>query len=60
MSRVMEFGIFMEEMRHGLSQAEAFGQAFGVADAAEAWGVDGVWLGEQHLNPTRSVTSSYP
>jgi alkanesulfonate monooxygenase SsuD/methylene tetrahydromethanopterin reductase-like flavin-dependent oxidoreductase (luciferase family) len=56
--RSIEFGIFMEEMRHGLSQTEAFAQAFGVADAAEAWGVDGVWLGEQHFNPTRSVMSA--
>lgn len=54
----MKFGIFMEEMRRGLSQAAAFHEAFRLVDAAEAWGLDGVWLGEMHFNPARSVLSA--
>jgi len=54
----MKFGIFMEEMSRGLSQGEAFRETLGLADAAEAWGLDGVWLGEMHFNPTRSVHSA--
>src|SRR5213076_3331546 len=29
-----------------------------LVDAAEAWGLDGVWLGEIHFNPARSVQSA--
>ncbi|HKB26219.1 MAG TPA: LLM class flavin-dependent oxidoreductase [Methylomirabilota bacterium] len=54
----MKFGVFMEEMRRGSSQVEAFAEAFALVDAAEAWGVDGVWLGEMHFNPARSVLSA--
>lgn len=54
----MKFGIFMEEMRTGLSQVDAFREAFRQVDAAEAWGVHGIWLGEIHFNPARSVISS--
>ena len=54
----MEFGIFLEETRHGSSQVAAFHEGFELVDAAEAWGVDGVWLGEIHFNPSRSVISS--
>ncbi len=54
----MEFGIFMEfETREGESQPEAFRSAFELIDAAEAWGLDAVWLGEMHFTPTRSVLS---
>ena len=54
----MHFGIFVEEMRHGASQASAFRDVFALADRAEAWGIDCVWLGEIHFTPTRSVISA--
>jgi len=54
----MHFGIFVEEKRHGASQAGAFRDVFELANRAEAWGIDCVWLGEIHFNPTRSVISA--
>jgi alkanesulfonate monooxygenase SsuD/methylene tetrahydromethanopterin reductase-like flavin-dependent oxidoreductase (luciferase family) len=52
----MHFGIFMEfETRQGRSQAESFREGFDLVEAADAWGLDGVWLGEMHFNPARSV-----
>lgn len=52
----MHFGIFMEfETRQGQSQSDAFHEGFSLVDAAEAWGLDGVWLSEMHFNPGRSV-----
>lgn len=55
----MDFGIFMEfGHRQGSSQVAAFREGFELVDAAEAWGLDGVWLAEFHFNPTRSVLSS--
>jgi alkanesulfonate monooxygenase SsuD/methylene tetrahydromethanopterin reductase-like flavin-dependent oxidoreductase (luciferase family) len=55
----MHFGIFMEfETREGRSQQEAFADGFELVDAADAWGLDGVWLGEMHFNPARSVLSA--
>src|SRR5438309_5796358 len=54
----MHFGIFVEEMRQGLSQTAAFREACDVAERAEALGVDCVWLGEIHFTPTRSVISA--
>jgi alkanesulfonate monooxygenase SsuD/methylene tetrahydromethanopterin reductase-like flavin-dependent oxidoreductase (luciferase family) len=55
----MDFGIFMEfETRPGASQAAAFREGFQLVDAAEAWGLDGVWLSELHFNPGRSVLSA--
>src|SRR5262245_57717014 len=45
-------------MRHGVTQAGAFRDVFELADRAEAWGVDCVWLGEIHFTPTRSVISA--
>jgi alkanesulfonate monooxygenase SsuD/methylene tetrahydromethanopterin reductase-like flavin-dependent oxidoreductase (luciferase family) len=55
----MHFGIFMEfETRGGRSQQESFEDGFALVDAAEAWGLDGVWLGEMHFNPARSVLSA--
>jgi alkanesulfonate monooxygenase SsuD/methylene tetrahydromethanopterin reductase-like flavin-dependent oxidoreductase (luciferase family) len=54
----MDFGIFVEERRKGTSEADAFREARELAEAAEAWGLDGVWLGEIHFNPMRSVQSS--
>src|ERR1041384_4064006 len=54
------FGIFVEEMRQGSSQsqASAFRDIFEVADHADAWGADCVWLGEIHFTPQRSVISA--
>src|SRR6266571_5038715 len=54
----MHFGIFLEERRRGAGEAQAFRETLELADAAEAWGLDGVWLGEIHFNPTRSVQSA--
>jgi alkanesulfonate monooxygenase SsuD/methylene tetrahydromethanopterin reductase-like flavin-dependent oxidoreductase (luciferase family) len=54
----MHFGIFIEEARRGSSAAAWFQEALDLVDAAEGWGIDGVWLGEIHFNPARSVLSS--
>jgi alkanesulfonate monooxygenase SsuD/methylene tetrahydromethanopterin reductase-like flavin-dependent oxidoreductase (luciferase family) len=54
----MRFGIFLEERRSGSSEAAAFREGLELVDAAEAWGLDDVWLGEIHFNPTRSVQSA--
>jgi len=50
--------MFVEEKRHEASQASAFRDVFELADRAEAWGIDCVWLGEIHFTPTRSVISA--
>src|SRR5713226_8063738 len=54
----VHFGIFVEELRHGATQAGAFRDIFETADRAEAWGIDCVWLGEIHFTPTRSIISA--
>jgi alkanesulfonate monooxygenase SsuD/methylene tetrahydromethanopterin reductase-like flavin-dependent oxidoreductase (luciferase family) len=54
----VHLGIFIEELRQGASQAEAFRDVFALADRCEAWGADCVWLGEIHFTPTRSVISA--
>jgi alkanesulfonate monooxygenase SsuD/methylene tetrahydromethanopterin reductase-like flavin-dependent oxidoreductase (luciferase family) len=54
----VHFGVFVEELRHGASQAAAFRDIFETADRAEAWGIDCVWLGEIHFTPTRSIISA--
>jgi alkanesulfonate monooxygenase SsuD/methylene tetrahydromethanopterin reductase-like flavin-dependent oxidoreductase (luciferase family) len=52
----MHFGIFMEfESCPGRSQTASFREGFDLVEAADAWGLDGVWLGEMHFNPSRSV-----
>jgi alkanesulfonate monooxygenase SsuD/methylene tetrahydromethanopterin reductase-like flavin-dependent oxidoreductase (luciferase family) len=51
-------GIFIEELRQGVTQAEAFRDIFQLAERCEAWGVECVWLGEIHFTPTRSVISA--
>lgn len=43
------------EARQGRTQAESFREGFDLVAAADAWGLDGVWLGEMHFNPARSV-----
>ena len=54
----MHVGIFVEELRYGASQTQAFRDIFEQADQAEALGIDCVWLGEIHFTPTRSVISA--
>jgi alkanesulfonate monooxygenase SsuD/methylene tetrahydromethanopterin reductase-like flavin-dependent oxidoreductase (luciferase family) len=54
----MHFGIFLEERRPGGTDLAAFQETFELAEASEAWGLDGVWLGEIHFNPVRSVSSA--
>ena len=54
----MHFGIFLEERRRGASEAETFRETIDLVEAAEAWGLDGIWLGEIHFNGTRSVQSA--
>src|SRR5215475_10839295 len=44
--------------RASQDQTAAFRDIFEVADRAEAWGIDCVWLGEIHFTPTRSVISA--
>jgi alkanesulfonate monooxygenase SsuD/methylene tetrahydromethanopterin reductase-like flavin-dependent oxidoreductase (luciferase family) len=54
----VHFGLFVEEMRQGASQASAFSDVFDLAERADALGLDCVWLGEIHFTPTRSVISA--
>jgi alkanesulfonate monooxygenase SsuD/methylene tetrahydromethanopterin reductase-like flavin-dependent oxidoreductase (luciferase family) len=50
--------MFVEEKRYEATQASAFRDVFELADRAEAWGIDCVWLGEIHFTPVRSVISA--
>ena len=54
----MDFGVFLEQTRRGTGQADAFREMFELVDAAEAWGLDVVWLAEMLVNPARSVLSA--
>jgi alkanesulfonate monooxygenase SsuD/methylene tetrahydromethanopterin reductase-like flavin-dependent oxidoreductase (luciferase family) len=54
----MHFGLFVEQMRQGLSQADAFRETWSLVDQAEAGGIDCIWLGEIHFDPVRSVIST--
>src|SRR2546422_1534209 len=54
----VHFGIFVEEMRQGAGQRAAFRDVFELADGADAWGIDCVWLGEILSPPTRPVISA--
>ena len=54
----MDFGVFCEQMRRGVSQTDAFQEISDLVDAAEAWGLDIVWLAEMMVNPSRSVLSA--
>ncbi len=53
----MGFGMFLEKTRRGTDQPEGFKEMFALGDAAEAWGLDVVWLAEMLVNPARSVLS---
>jgi alkanesulfonate monooxygenase SsuD/methylene tetrahydromethanopterin reductase-like flavin-dependent oxidoreductase (luciferase family) len=55
----MEFGVFHEfPRRKGQTEAESFAEGFEIADAAERWGLDAMWLAELHFNPDRSVLAA--
>src|SRR3989442_2937069 len=54
----MHFGIFLEERRPGTSEAAAFQETLDLAEEAQTSGLDGIWLGEIHFNPSRSVHSA--
>jgi len=54
----MHFGIFVEESRKGIEQIASFREAFELAELADTWGLDCVWLGEIHFAPARSVISA--
>ncbi len=54
----MHFGIFLEERRRGVTEMATFRETLELVDGAEAWGLDGVWLGEIHFNGERSVQSA--
>jgi alkanesulfonate monooxygenase SsuD/methylene tetrahydromethanopterin reductase-like flavin-dependent oxidoreductase (luciferase family) len=54
----VHIGLFVEEMRQGVGQADAFRDIFDTAQRADQLGLDCVWLGEIHFTPTRSVISA--
>jgi len=54
----MDFGIFVEQIRRGNTQADAFREVFELAESGEAWGLDVIWMAEMLFNPTRSVLSA--
>src|SRR5271168_3771046 len=55
----MEFGMFHEfPSLPGRSEGEAFDEAMEQVDAAEALGLDVMWLAELHFEPRRSVLSA--
>jgi len=55
----LEFGMFHEfQRRHGQTEAEAFRESFALVDAAEAGGLDVMWLAELHNAPERSVLAA--
>jgi alkanesulfonate monooxygenase SsuD/methylene tetrahydromethanopterin reductase-like flavin-dependent oxidoreductase (luciferase family) len=55
----MEFGIFHEfPTREGVSHADSFDEAMALVDAAEAWGLDALWLAELHFAPERSLLAA--
>ncbi len=54
----MESGVFIEfPTREGMTDREAFAECFALVDAAEALGVNSVWLAEYHFSAI-SVLSS--
>jgi alkanesulfonate monooxygenase SsuD/methylene tetrahydromethanopterin reductase-like flavin-dependent oxidoreductase (luciferase family) len=61
----VHFGLVMEcDYREGSTQEEAFRQAFEMADHAEDWGLDGIWLAERHFaapkRPDDTATVAIP
>ena len=51
-------GLFLEELRPQATDGEFFRELFDTVDAAEQLGIDGIWLGEIHFLPSRSILSS--
>src|SRR6185437_1857589 len=55
----MEFGMFHEFPTLGQRpHAECFDEAWAQVDAAEAWGLDALWLAELHFAPERSLLAA--
>ncbi len=55
----MEFGVFHEfQCPPGQTETGAFAESFAQVDAAEAWGLDVMWLAELHVAPGQSVLAS--
>ncbi len=55
----MEFGVFHEfQCPPGQTEAGAFAESFAQVDAAEAWGLDVMWLAELHVAPGQSVLAA--
>ena len=55
----MEFGMFHEfQRRPEQTEAQAFAEAFEQVEAAEAAGLDVMWLAELHNSPERSVLAA--
>lgn len=55
----LEFGVFHEfQRRPGMTEAQAFQESFEQVDAAEAAGLDVMWLAELHNAPDRSVLAA--
>src|SRR5437667_12907899 len=53
----MYAGLVMEcDYREGRTQEEAFAEAFSIAEIAEDYGLDGVWLAERHFAAPRRPT----
>jgi alkanesulfonate monooxygenase SsuD/methylene tetrahydromethanopterin reductase-like flavin-dependent oxidoreductase (luciferase family) len=53
----MHVGLVMEcDYRQGRTQEEAFEEAFAVAETAEEYGLDGVWIAERHFATHRRPT----
>jgi alkanesulfonate monooxygenase SsuD/methylene tetrahydromethanopterin reductase-like flavin-dependent oxidoreductase (luciferase family) len=54
---MMHVGLVMEcDYRQGRTQEEAFEEAFEVAETAEEYGLDGVWVAERHFATHRRPT----
>lgn len=55
----MNFGFLTEcYVREGKPQTQAFADTFAQIDAAEALGIDSVWMVEQHFRPWASILAS--
>ena len=53
----MQVALVMEcDYRQGRTQEEAFDEAFAIAEAAETFGLDSVWLAERHFATHRRPT----
>jgi alkanesulfonate monooxygenase SsuD/methylene tetrahydromethanopterin reductase-like flavin-dependent oxidoreductase (luciferase family) len=55
----MNFGFLTEcYVRNGKSHAQAYADTFAQVDAAEALGMDSIWMVEQHFRPWASIIPS--